>query len=441
VLKSIGAAGIGGASMALFDSEIVQGLAPQSIERSEVDWSGSEDGDAEGTFPLSVASGGPTDSGAILWTKIAADAAEGSTPAYVQVASDEEFSDVIYEGKVPAGKIDPDHDHIVKTDLDGELPADAHLYYRFQYAGTTSQTGRCRTLPEPDASPGSVKLTIANCQLFQHGYYPAYSYIADADVDYIVHLGDQIYEYTGEDGYGDPVDLEGRGISLPSGNDVAWTLEDFRHLWRRYRGDRFFQRALERHTFVPTWDDHEIINNRYWDYENDRPWADSHPKNDDPEFMRQLFVEGIKAWWEYNPARVAYDPDADSILDSFHMWRSLRFGDLLELPVTGERLFSSLPPVATRPASASSPFRRVLPRPTTPIGRCSASSSASGSSTRSRRPTRPGRPGPTRWRSRRCGPRFRTPGSSLVITTPGTVTSTSAGRSWANSPTSTSITS
>ena len=238
MLKSIGAAGIGGASMALFDSEIVQGLAPWSVERSEVDWSGSEDGDSKETFPLSVASGGPTDSGAILWTKIA----------------------------------------------------------------------------------------------------------SDADVDYIVHLGDQIYEYAGEDGYGDPVDLEGRSISLPSGNDVAWTLEDFRHLWRRYQGNRFFQRALERHTFVPTWDDHEIINNRYWDYENDRPWADSHPKNDHPEFMRQLFVEGIKAWWEYNPARVAYDPDADSILDSFHMWRSLRFGDLLELPVTDERLFSSLPP-------------------------------------------------------------------------------------------------
>ena len=342
VLRSIGTAGIGGASMALFDGEIVQGVNPRSLERSEVDW--SSEGNSEGTFPLSVMSGGPTDSGAILWTKLAADAVASGEPVYVQVAKREDFADPIYEGKVSAETITAEHDYVVKADLDGELPADAHLYYRFHHAGTTSRTGRCRTLPKPEASPESVSLAIANCQLFQHGYYPAYSYIAEEDIDYIVHLGDQIYEYAGEDGYGNPVDLDGRSISLPSGKDIAWTLEDFRHLWSTYRGDEFFQQALERHTFVPTWDDHEIVNNRYWDYENEVPFTKDHPKHEDEEFMKQLFMEGIKAWWEYNPARVEYDPEADSILDSFHMWRSLRFGDLLELPVTDERLFSSLPP-------------------------------------------------------------------------------------------------
>jgi len=342
VLTSIGAAGIGGLSMSLFDPELVQGLTPKKTEQNEVDW--SDDSDAATVFPLSVMSGGPTASGAMLWTKIAVDIYDSGKPAYVQVAANQSFSRPIYEGEIPSEKIKSEHNHIVKVDLDGELPADVHLYYRFHYAGTTSQTGRCRTLPEPGASVDSAKLAVVTCQLFQHGYYPAYNYIADEDVDYIVHLGDQIYEYAGEDGYGSPVDLDGRSIELPSGHDVAWGLEDFRHLWDVYRHDEFFQRALEQHTMISTWDDHEIINNRYWDYENDRPWSKDHPRNDDGDFMTELFIEGIKAWWEYNPARATYNPDAESILDSFHLWRSIQFGDLLELPVTDERLFRSLPP-------------------------------------------------------------------------------------------------
>ena len=65
---------------------------------------------------------------------------------------------------------------------------------------------------------------------------------------------------------------------------------------------------------------------------------------DEPEALTDLFVDAIRAWWEYNPARVRYDPDAETLLDQFHLWRSVRFGDLLELPVTDERLFRSMPP-------------------------------------------------------------------------------------------------
>lgn len=240
-------------------------------------------------------------------------------------------------GSIPK-KIKPENDHVIKVDLAGELPADNLLYYRFYYDGTTSRIGRCRTLPTPDASVDQARIAVVTCQLYQHGCYPAYNHIADEDVDYIVHLGDQIYEGTYDSVYDD------RSFELPSGEDLAWTLEDFRFLWQTYRGPEHFQRALEQHTLIPTWDDHEVVNNPWWDYDNDRPRTDDHPKDDDEEALTQLFIDAIQAWWEYNPARVEYDPSAEHLHDRFHMWRSLRFGDLVELPVTDERLFRSAPP-------------------------------------------------------------------------------------------------
>lgn len=335
VLRSVGAATVGGVSASLLDADIVRGAETETVQEGSADWSTDPD---EGAFPLAVASGGPTQSGAILWTKLSADARADSEDVYVRVGTDEPFSETVYEGRVAAEAVTEAHDHVVKVDLDGELPGDSHLYYQFHHAGANSQIGRCRTLPAPDASPERVRLAVVTCQSYQSGYYPAYHHIAEEEVDYLVHLGDQIYEYAGDS------ELEGRSVELPSGHDVVWGLDDYRHLWDTYRGDEFFQEALGRHTMIPTWDDHEIINNRYWDYENDNPWTADHPKADDPEFLTQLFAEGIQAWWEYNPARVEYNPDAESLLDQFHLWHSVRFGDLLELPVTDERLFSSLPP-------------------------------------------------------------------------------------------------
>jgi len=126
---------------------------------------------------------------------------------------------------------------------------------------------------------------------------------------------------------------------------MAWGLEDYRYLHRTYRSDRFFQQALARYAMIATWDDHEIVDDRYWDYEADRPRAGegAHPRNDDAAFMRQLFADGIQAWWEYMPVRVPYDPDADSLQDRLRLWRSFRFGDLVDLVVTDERLFRSTP--------------------------------------------------------------------------------------------------
>ena len=303
---------------------------------------------SEAAFPQSVASGGPTPSGAIAWTRVAAAAYESDRDVGLQVTpapdrstpnEDADFSTAdTRHFRVPAADLAPEHDYTLSVDLDGELDADRFYFYRFVHDGDASPVGRLRTLPEPDANPDRLKLACASCNNYLHGYYGAFGHIAREDADFLVHLGDFIYEYAGDG------QQPGRDIQLPSGKGLAHTLEDFRHLHRTYRSDEFMQDALSRHTLVMTWDDHEIVNNRWWNYEEGYPNTASHPYGDDPERMRQLYVEGITALVEYLPFRVEYEPDAEALFDRFRLYRRFRFGQLAEILMTDERLYRSPPP-------------------------------------------------------------------------------------------------
>jgi alkaline phosphatase D len=295
------------------------------------------------TFPQSVASGGPTPSGVILWTRVAPAAFDPSTPLAVEVATDPDFGDVVFAGTVTDADRVRAHDYTVKVDLDGRLAPDSTYHYRFVYDGASSQVGRCRTLPRPDDSPDSVRLAVLACQNYRNGYYSALGRVAEEDVDFLVHVGDFIYESDGDQFKGlGSLDYDDRELSLPSGNDHVHTLADYRYLHRTYREDEFLQAALESHTLVAGWDDHELVNDVYWDRETDAPGGD-HPRGDDPLFMTDLVADGMHAWWEYLPARVSYDPAGDSLQERFKLWRRFAFGDLVTLAMTDERLFRDPP--------------------------------------------------------------------------------------------------
>ncbi len=145
-------------------------------------------------FPQSVASGGPTPTGVILWTRLDPATFEPGTPLGVQVARDPDFEAMVYDGVVTEDERIRAHDYTVKVDLDGQLRPDGAYFYRFVYRGVASRTGRCRTLPRPDDSPESVSFAVLTCQDYLNGYYPALHYVAQEDVDFVVHLGDFIYE-------------------------------------------------------------------------------------------------------------------------------------------------------------------------------------------------------------------------------------------------------
>ena len=299
--------------------------------------------DSDDVFPQSVASGGPTPSGVILWTRIAPGVFDPDEPLALQVATDGAFEDVVFEGAVTDADRIRSHDYTVKVDLDGRLDADSTYAYRFVYDGVASRAGRCRTLPGPEDAPESVRFAVMACQNYLNGYYGAFHHVAEGDVDFLVHVGDFIYESSDGDFKGlGSYDYPGRDLSLPSGGGRVESLEDYRYLHRTYRSDELLQSALESHTLIAGWDDHELVNDLYWDSATDAPAGD-HPRGDDPTFMTELVADGMHAWWEYMPARVEYDPAGDSLRERVRLWRDFEFGDLVTLALTDERLFRDPP--------------------------------------------------------------------------------------------------
>jgi alkaline phosphatase D len=345
VLEAAGAATAAGALATLFDTGAAAEPTRPTPATGRPELFEVEGEHTETVFPQGVASGGPTPEGVILWTRVAPDAHDPAEPLGVEVADDDSFDRVVHRSVIPASDVDAATDYTVKADLDGELDPGREYAYRFVYAGEASRVGRCRTLPAPDASPEALSFAVVSCNNYLHGYFGGFAHVAREDVDFLLHLGDFIYEYAGAGRQ------PGREIRLPSEEGVAHGLADFRHLYRRYRSDEFMRAALAAHTLVHTWDDHEIVNNRWWNYEADAPETQSHPRGDDPAFMRRLYVEGIKAYTEYVPSRIEYDPTGDelaedAIQEDFRLYRSLQFGDLGELFVTDERLYRSQPPAA-----------------------------------------------------------------------------------------------
>lgn len=266
VVAAAGAATAGGMVSALFAG----GGAARPVQPSETD-DVPVTRTSPATYPQSVASGGPTPTGVILWTRIDPAAYEEGTALFVQLDGEGDFATPDLALEIPAARVTPAHDFTVGVDLADRLAPDATYEYRFVYDGVASRVGTARTLPARDASPERLRLAVASCNNYLDGYYGAFAWIAREDVDYLLHLGDFIYEKAA-------------------------------------------------------------------------PGTASHPRGDDPEFMRTLYARAIAALTEYLPLRIEYDPEADDLHDSFRLYRSIRYGDLAEVFLTDERFYRSPPP-------------------------------------------------------------------------------------------------
>jgi len=171
----------------------------------------------------------------ILWTRISPERFEAGGTLAVQVATDEGFGDIVFQGAVPDDTYIRAHDYTVKVDLDDRLEPDTEYCYRFVHDGVPSRTGRYQTLPADDSSPDSLGLAVLTCQNYLNGYFPALHYVAEEDVDFVLHLGDFIYE--SEDGTFKGLgsyDCADREKQLPSGHDRVQSLADYRYLYRTY---------------------------------------------------------------------------------------------------------------------------------------------------------------------------------------------------------------
>ena len=194
-------------------------------------------------FTLGIASGDATDDSVVLWTRLAPDplAADGGMPdAGVRVqwelAADPDVSRVLRRGEVVAA---PDLAHSVHVDLDG-LEPNREYWYRFIVPPYRTVTGRTKTLPRGDSDPGSVRFVVAACQNYTHGYFAAYDRMVEDNPDFVIHLGDYIYDTS----YGETFRLhetEKRPVSVV----------DFRRRQALYKTDRQLQHAHAQIPFFP----------------------------------------------------------------------------------------------------------------------------------------------------------------------------------------------
>ena len=222
-------------------------------------------------FPQGVASGDPRPDSVILWTRVQppdGGSAREDVPVTYEVATDLAFKDVIAKGELSAPG---SADNTVRLKVT-KLEAFSTYYYRFKAFGVTGPIGRTKTAPKDDADV-PARFAFAACQDFVGRYYYAWKVVAEEDtVDFVIFLGDYIYETAGNPAFQTPTDV--RKIDLPDGIDLgggglaAKTLADYRALYKQYRGDENLRRAHQLFPFFCIWDDHEFGDDCWQDNTN-----------------------------------------------------------------------------------------------------------------------------------------------------------------------------
>lgn len=283
-------------------------------------------------FTLGVSSGDPAPDGFVLWTKLAPQPFEPHggmamvpLPVAWEVASDERFKTIVASGEAIAR---PELGHSVHVEVGGLQP-DRPYWYRFTLGGEQSMRGRARTLPLASASPKALKFGVAGCQNYEDGHFTAFRHLArEDDLAFVYHYGDFIYEYSQR---GPDYDKDGLPVD-PVRHHVGqdcFDLADYRLRYAQYLNDADLQAARGRHSWFPTFDDHEVENNWVGDFD----WKDA-----PPEIFRLRRQAGMQAWYEHMPVRAAMLP-RDGIITN--MYREARFGDLLSIDFLDTRSFRS----------------------------------------------------------------------------------------------------
>ncbi|MGW2827978.1 alkaline phosphatase D family protein [Streptomyces sp. NPDC001286] len=293
----------------------------------------------DGVFSLGVASGDPLPDGIVLWTRLAPDPLNGGgmpdevVPVQWEIAEDERFRKTARRGVAQAR---PEYGHSVHVDVRGLRP-DRSYWYRFRVGGQISPPGRTRTAPHPRGKGGSLRIALASCQNWQHGYFTPYADMLDQDPDFVLFVGDYIYEST----------PSSAGPRRHEGTGEPYTLEQYRNRYAQYRSDPDLAAMHANAPWVVTFDDHEV----------DNDWAGEIPqdpaKQPHDAFVARL-TAAFQAYYEHMPVRASAVPDGPHI----QMYRRLEFGRLARLNVLDTRQFRT--DQATTQEGAQSPSMTML---------------------------------------------------------------------------------
>src|SRR5579863_4126305 len=226
-------------------------------------------------FPQGVASGDPTSSSVVLWTRaVPGDGGSEAVVLNVEVSDDPGFNNIVVHMDIMAAVIS---DFTVRVFVDGLAPKTPY-YYRFTAPAGEQISGRTLTAPD-DADDVQVNVAWVTCQDYQPGSYGAFRQLliddaarAPADqIHFVLHVGDVIYETVNAD-FQKPLDASFNFITinnpdgsprmvpaLPSGGGAnggyvfAQTLEDYRALYQTFLSDPDYMAVRAQYPCIHTW--------------------------------------------------------------------------------------------------------------------------------------------------------------------------------------------
>jgi len=298
-------------------------------------------------FTLGVASGSPGTDSVVLWTRLLPagelpDGGRSPVPVRWEIAHDPAFQRIAQAGEALAS---PKLAHSVHVEAAG-LEPDRWYFYRFASGDAVSPVGRTRTLPGPDAQVRQLRLAYASCQRWEHGQYAAWRHMRAESIDFVVFLGDYIYEYPNAT------------AALRSFPTLGWarSLDEYRDRHALHRSDPHLQAMHAACPWLLTWDDHEVQN----DYAGARA-GDPFPfgMNAVADFAARR-AAAYQAYYEHMPLRAgqfaralrAGRPGGELRLHTRH-----RFGQLADLLLLDTRQYRDRQVCASseRPAALVDP--------------------------------------------------------------------------------------
>ena len=273
-------------------------------------------------FTLGIASGDPNQTSVILWTRLALDPLHGGgmgdedVSVWWEMSTDAEFETIVADGSALASVTDA---HTVHIDAAPSDRTAAEYFYRFRAGGFMSPVGRTKLAPTSNVA--STRFVSASCQNYEDGFFAAHADIAAQSPDFLLWLGDYIYEGAGSPaGSADAV----RSHASPEPKDLT----AYRNRYALYKSDSSLQAAHQACPWFVIWDDHEVENN----------YAGLIPQ--DPTETATFGLrrqQAYKAWWEHQPVRLP--PPGDE--GEYRIYRSVRWGDLVGLALLDTRQYRS----------------------------------------------------------------------------------------------------
>jgi alkaline phosphatase D len=269
----------------------------------------------------------------VLWTRLVPDlfVAGGGLPRRKvpvdwKVATDPGMHHVVRHGSAWAL---PQLAHSVHVQLRGLRP-DRDYFYQFRYRQDVTEvahTARRRTRAhrsdrwrsrQPPARSGTTATTRRTRAM------------AEEDIDFVLHLGDYVYEY-GIDRNGGHRETRVPAVLGPSPVDLPrWRMQ-----YELHKSDPQLQLTHRRFPFVVTWDDHEVSND----------YANTHDFSGDIAARR---AAAYQAWYEHMPVWAAANPKGAPP----RIYGRMSWGDLMQIHVLDGRQYRDIPPCGWGEAQA-----------------------------------------------------------------------------------------